>query len=246
MQPIIQLKDITKNYFMGSEVLQVLKSIDLTIQRNEYVALMGPSGSGKSTLMNILGCLDTPTTGQYILNDNDVSKVSDNTLAEIRNKEIGFVFQQFNLLPRLTAVENVALPLVYAGVSKKERMAIALEGLHKVGLANRAHHKPNEMSGGQSQRVAIARALVNNPAIILADEPTGNLDSKTSTEIMDIFSKIQAGGNTVILVTHEEDIAKYAKRIIRLKDGIIEKDAASSNSPKEEGKTSTGVSVFYE
>lgn len=248
MEAIIQLKAITKHYFMGHEALQVLKGIDLTIQKNEYVALMGPSGSGKSTLMNILGCLDTATSGQYILNGNDVSKMTDNALAEIRNKEIGFVFQQFNLLPRLTAVENVALPLVYAGVSKKERTDRALEVLHKVGLADRAHHKPNEMSGGQSQRVAIARALVNHPAIILADEPTGNLDSKTSAEIMDIFGKIQADGNTVILVTHEEDIAKYAKRVIRLKDGMVETDTIPSNSPqgKEGEKASAGVSVFYE
>lgn len=246
MEAIIQLKAITKHYFMGHEALQVLKGIDLNIEKNEYVALMGPSGSGKSTLMNILGCLDTATNGQYILNGNDVSKMADNALAEIRNKEIGFVFQQFNLLPRLTAVENVALPLVYAGISKKERTAMALEVLHRVGLADRAYHKPNEMSGGQSQRVAIARALVNHPAIILADEPTGNLDSKTSAEIMDIFGKIQADGNTVILVTHEEDIAKYAKRIIRLKDGMIESDMTSSNFYNEGEKTSAGVSVFYE
>lgn len=224
MQTIIQLQKITKSYIMGSEPLQVLKGIDLEILKNEYVALMGPSGSGKSTLMNILGCLDTPTSGQYILNENDVSKMSDNALAEVRNKEIGFVFQQFNLLPRLTAVENVALPLVYAGIGKKKRIEMALDVLEKVGLADRAYHKPNEMSGGQGQRVAVARALVNNPSIILADEPTGNLDTKTSIEIMNIFSKIQADGNTVILVTHEEDIAKHAKRIIRLRDGIIESD----------------------
>ena len=224
MQTIIQLQKITKSYIMGSEPLQVLKGIDLEILKNEYVALMGPSGSGKSTLMNILGCLDTPTSGQYILNENDVSKMSDNALAEIRNKEIGFVFQQFNLLPRLTAVENVALPLVYAGIGKKKRIEMALDVLEKVGLADRAYHKPNEMSGGQGQRVAVARALVNNPSIILADEPTGNLDTKTSIEIMNIFSKIQADGNTIILITHEEDIAKHAKRIIRLRDGIIESD----------------------
>lgn len=224
MEIIIQLQQITKSYIMGSEPLQVLRGIDLEILKNEYVALMGPSGSGKSTLMNILGCLDTPTSGQYILNENDVSKMSDNALAEVRNKEIGFVFQQFNLLPRLTAVENVALPLVYAGIGKKKRIEMALDVLEKVGLADRAYHKPNEMSGGQGQRVAVARALVNNPSIILADEPTGNLDTKTSIEIMNIFSKIQADGNTVILVTHEEDIAKHAKRIIRLRDGIIESD----------------------
>jgi putative ABC transport system ATP-binding protein len=185
---------------------------------------MGPSGSGKSTLMNILGCLDSPTAGTYILNGRDVSKMADNDLAEVRNKDIGFVFQQFNLLPRLNAAENVALPLVYAGVAKKERLERAMEVLAKVGLADRSHHKPNEMSGGQIQRVAIARALINNPAIILADEPTGNLDSRTSIEVMGIFGKIQASGNTVILVTHEEEIASYAKRIVRLRDGVIESD----------------------
>ena len=209
---------------MGKQALPVLKGISLDINKNEYVALMGPSGSGKSTLMNILGCLDSPTAGTYILNGNDVSKMEDNQLAEIRNKEIGFVFQQFNLLPRLTAVDNVALPLVYAGINKKQRTEIAMHVLDKVGLADRSHHKPNELSGGQSQRVAIARALVNNPSMILADEPTGNLDTKTSMEIMDIFTKIQSAGNTVVLVTHEEDIAKYANRIVRLRDGVIETD----------------------
>src|SRR3954470_18985935 len=228
MASVIELNNIEKSYFMGTHSLPVLKGINLTISRNEYVALMGPSGSGKSTLMNILGCLDSPTGGSYILNGKDVSKMSDNDLAEVRNKEIGFVFQQFNLLPRLNAAENVALPLVYAGVGKKERLERAMEVLTKVGLADRSHHKPNEMSGGQIQRVAIARALINNSAIILADEPTGNLDSKTSKEVMDIFSKIQAGGNTVILVTHEEDIAAYAKRIVRLRDGIIESDTTKS------------------
>lgn len=206
----------------------MLKSISLDIFKNEYVALMGPSGSGKSTLMNILGCLDSPTGGKYILNDKDVSKMSDNDLAEVRNKEIGFVFQQFNLLPRLTAAENVALPLVYNGTSKKKRLEQALEMLDRVGLADRSHHKPNELSGGQGQRVAIARALVNNPSIILADEPTGNLDTKTSVEIMEIFGKIQQQGNTVILVTHEEDIANYAHRVVRLRDGIIESDTPKS------------------
>lgn len=209
---------------MGKNVLEVLKGVSLDIDKNEYVALMGPSGSGKSTLMNILGCLDTPTAGKYILNHQDVSKMEDNSLAEIRNKEIGFVFQQFNLLPRLTALENVALPLVYAGISKKLRNEKALHVLDMVNLSDRSHHRPNELSGGQSQRVAIARALVNDPAIILADEPTGNLDSKTSYEIMDIFGDIHNRGNTVVLVTHEEDIANHALRIVRLRDGVIESD----------------------
>jgi putative ABC transport system ATP-binding protein len=224
MISIIKLENIRKSYFMGKMELPVLKGISIEVFKNEYVALMGPSGSGKSTLMNILGCLDSPTAGHYILNGQDVSKMSDDDLAEVRNKEIGFVFQQFNLLPRLTAAENVALPLVYNGSSKKARTELSLEMLNRVGLSDRSHHKPNELSGGQNQRVAIARALVNNPSIILADEPTGNLDSKTSVEIMNIFGKIQAEGNTVILVTHEEDIAHYAHRIIRLKDGIIESD----------------------
>jgi putative ABC transport system ATP-binding protein len=228
MSLIIHLDNIRKSYFMGNQAIPVLKGINLDIFKNEYVALMGPSGSGKSTLMNILGCLDSPTAGSYILNAKDVSKMPDNDLAEVRNKDIGFVFQQFNLLPRLNAAENVALPLVYAGIPKKERIERAMEVLAKVGLADRSHHKPNEMSGGQIQRVAIARALINNPAIILADEPTGNLDSKTSVEVMDIFDKIQQAGNTVILVTHEEDIAKYAKRIVRLRDGIIESDTTKS------------------
>jgi len=231
MESVIHLQHINKSYFMGTQALPVLKGISLDIYKNEYVALMGPSGSGKSTLMNILGCLDSPTSGTYILNGKDVSKMPDNDLAEVRNKDIGFVFQQFNLLPRLSAAENVALPLVYAGVGKKERTERAMEVLAKVGLADRSHHRPNELSGGQIQRVAIARALVNNPAIILADEPTGNLDSKTSVEVMDIFSKIQASGNTVVLVTHEEDIAKYAKRVVRLKDGIIESDTLRNASP---------------
>ena len=221
---MIHLHHIKKNYYLGKQVIEVLKGISLDILRNEYVALMGPSGSGKSTLMNILGCLDTPTSGQYILNDHDVSRMTDNELAEVRNKEIGFVFQQFNLLPRLTALENVALPLVYAGMPKKTRTEKALQVLENVGLADRSHHKPNEMSGGQNQRVAIARALVNDPSIILADEPTGNLDTKTSYEIMEIFGKIHASGNTVVLVTHEEDIAKHAHRIIRLRDGVLESD----------------------
>jgi putative ABC transport system ATP-binding protein len=215
---------------MGKQELQVLKGISLDIQKNEYVALMGPSGSGKSTLMNILGCLDSPTSGQYILNGNDVSTMPDDDLAEVRNKEIGFVFQQFNLLPRLTAAENVALPLVYAGLTKKTRVEMAMTVLEKVGLTDRSHHKPNELSGGQCQRVAIARALVNNPSLILADEPTGNLDTKTSIEIMEIFSAIQSSGNTVVLVTHEEDIANYAHRVVRLRDGLIESDKRKSPS----------------
>ena len=224
---IIHLNHIQKSYFMGTQAIPVLKGISLDIFKNEYVALMGPSGSGKSTLMNILGCLDTPTGGNYVLNGKDVSKMTDDELADVRNVEIGFVFQQFNLLPRLTAAENVALPLVYAGVNKKERTDRAMVALAKVGLADRSHHKSNEMSGGQIQRVAIARAIVNNPSLLLADEPTGNLDSKTSVEVMEIFGAIQAAGNTVVLVTHEEDIAKYARRVIRLRDGHVETDTMS-------------------
>ncbi|CAN5355230.1 ABC transporter ATP-binding protein [soil metagenome] len=212
---------------MGKQELEVLKGISVDIYKNEYVALMGPSGSGKSTVMNILGCLDSPTSGKYILNNMDVSKMPDNDLAEVRNKEIGFVFQQFNLLSRLTAAENVALPLVYNGTAKKLRNEQALTMLKRVGLEDRSHHKPNELSGGQGQRVAIARALINSPSIILADEPTGNLDSKTSVEIMEIFDKIHSEGNTVILVTHEEAIAQFAHRIIRLKDGLIESDTVT-------------------
>ena len=238
MQSVINLDNIQKSYFMGSQAIPVLKGINLEIFKNEYVALMGPSGSGKSTLMNILGCLDSPTAGAYILNGRDVSKMADNDLAEVRNKDIGFVFQQFNLLPRLNATENVALPLVYAGVAKKERLERAMEVLKKVGLADRSHHKPNELSGGQIQRVAIARALINNTAIILADEPTGNLDSRTSVEVMDIFGKIQASGNTVILVTHEEEIASYAKRVVRLRDGVIESDTIRT------GKTIEAMTVL--
>lgn len=223
-EAIIHLEGIEKSYFMGNQAIPVLKGINLDIFKNEYVALMGPSGSGKSTLMNILGCLDSPTGGRYILNGKDVSKMLDDDLAEVRNTEIGFVFQQFNLLPRLSAAENVALPLIYAGVSKKERHERALAALEKVGLAERSHHKSNELSGGQIQRVAIARALVNNPSILLADEPTGNLDSKTSVEVMQIFGKLQEAGNTVVLVTHEEDIAAYARRVVRLRDGLVESD----------------------
>ncbi len=229
MSSVIQLRDIQKSYFMANQAIPVLKGINLDINRNEYVALMGPSGSGKSTLMNILGCLDSPTSGMYSLNGHDVSKMTDDELAGIRNIEIGFVFQQFNLLPRLSAAENVALPLVYAGIAKKERIERAMVALEKVGLADRSHHKSNELSGGQIQRVAIARALVNNPSILLADEPTGKLDSKTSVEVMELFGKIQSAGNTVVLVTHEEDIAQYAHRVVRLRDGLIETDTLNNN-----------------
>lgn len=221
-EPIIVLKNIVKKYFMSNEPLTVLKNLSFSVDRNEYIALMGPSGSGKSTLMNILGCLDSPTAGQYILNNKDVSLLKDNDLADIRNKEIGFIFQQFNLLPRLTALENVALPLIYAGVSQKERLKRALVALEKVGLSERANHKSNEMSGGQIQRVAIARALVNNPSILLADEPTGNLDSKVSDEVMQLFDEIHKAGNTIIVVTHNEEVAERSQRIVRLKDGIID------------------------
>jgi len=228
-QGIIHLENIQKSYFMGKQELQVLKGISLDIFKNEYVALMGPSGSGKSTLMNILGCLDTPSGGTYILNGKDVSQMEDNSLAEVRNKEIGFVFQQFNLLPRLTALENVALPLVYAGMGKKLRNEKAMHVMEMVSLTDRSHHKPNELSGGQCQRVAIARALVNDPSIILADEPTGNLDTRTSYEIMEIFDAIYKKGNTIITVTHEEDIANHARRIVRLRDGVIETDRKNEN-----------------
>lgn len=227
---IIHLEKICKSYFMGKMELEVLKEITLDIFKNEYVALMGPSGSGKSTLMNIIGCLDTPTSGTYILNSNDISQTEDNKLAEVRNKEIGFVFQQFNLLPRLTALENVALPLVYAGMGKKIRTEKAKHVMDLVNLTDRSHHKPNELSGGQCQRVAIARALVNNPSIILADEPTGNLDTKTSYEIMEIFDKIHSAGNTIVLVTHETDIANHAHRIVRLRDGMIESDTVNEKA----------------
>jgi len=227
--PIIQTADLTKIYIMGTTEVRALNGVSLDIQKGEYVALMGPSGSGKSTLMNLLGCLDTPTGGVYSLNDTLVSTMTDSELAEVRNKEIGFVFQTFNLMPRLTALDNVALPLVYSGVKKSKREDRATEVLGLVGLGDRIDHKPNELSGGQRQRVAIARALVNNPSIILADEPTGNLDTKTSVEIMEIFEKIHAAGNTVILVTHEEDISEHAHRIIRLRDGVIETDLPNEN-----------------
>ena len=229
MDKVIEIEDIAKTYQIGTVIVRALRSVTLSINRNEYVAIMGPSGSGKSTLMNLLGCLDTPTNGQYILNGTDVSKMEDDYLAEIRNKEIGFVFQTFNLLPRYTALENVTLPLIYAGVGKAEREKMAVESLEKVGLSDRMDHKPNELSGGQRQRVAIARALVNKPSIILADEPTGNLDSKTSIDIMGLLDEIHRNGNTVIVVTHEEDIAKYAARIIRLFDGEISQDVLNKN-----------------
>ncbi len=226
---IIRLVDIVKNFKVGTVIVEALRSVTLSIHKNEFVAIMGPSGSGKSTLMNILGCLDTPTSGQYVLNGEDVSRLNDNDLAEIRNKQIGFVFQTFNLLPRSTALENVMLPLIYAGITKNKRIERAKEVIEEVKLTDRMAHKPNELSGGQRQRVAIARALVNNPAIILADEPTGNLDSKTSIEILGVMEEIHKMGNTVIVVTHEEDIAKHAHRIIRLMDGMIESDEKNQN-----------------
>lgn len=224
MSTVIKIRGIKRDFPLGQEIVKVLKGIDLDIEQGEYVALMGPSGSGKSTLMNLLGCLDTPTDGTYVLNGQDVSNLTDDELADIRNKEIGFVFQTFNLLPRTTALENVALPMIYAGASKSQRSERASEVLTDVGLADRMDHKPNQLSGGQRQRVAVGRALVNKPSIILADEPTGNLDSKTSLEIMNLFDEIHANGNTVILVTHEEDIAEHAHRVIRLKDGMVESD----------------------
>jgi putative ABC transport system ATP-binding protein len=229
MEEIISIEHIGKAYKIGEEVIHALKDVSLKIYKNEYVALMGPSGSGKSTLMNMLGCLDSPTSGEYVLNRLSVAKMSDNELAEVRNKEIGFVFQTFNLLPRATTLDNVALPLVYSGYSKEDRVKRAEEVLEQVGLKDRMKHKPNELSGGQRQRVAIARALVNKPAIILADEPTGNLDSKTSVEIMGLFEEIHKNGNTIILVTHEEDIALHAHRIVRLKDGLVETDTVNTN-----------------
>lgn len=229
METVISLDKIVKNYYIGSIIVKALRSVDIDIKRNEYVAIMGPSGSGKSTLMNLVGALDTPTSGEYILNGTDVSKMDDNMLAEIRNSEIGFIFQTFNLLPRYTALENVMLPLIYAGVPKSERIKKATVTLNEVGLGDRMDHKPNELSGGQRQRVAVARALVNKPSIILADEPTGNLDSKTSVDIMKLFGDIHSKGNTIILVTHEESIARYAHRIIRLLDGEIDKIEYNEN-----------------
>lgn len=227
-RPILSVKDLKKTYTMGTQLVHALQSITLDIFKNDYVALMGPSGSGKSTLMNLIGCLDTPTSGEYYLNGQNVSEMTDGELAEIRNKEIGFVFQTFNLLPRLSALENVALPLIYAGMGKAERLERAAQVLDDVGLADRMDHKPNELSGGQRQRVAIARALVNQPSILLADEPTGNLDTKTSYEIMGILDDLHKKGNTIILVTHEEDIAKHAHRLIKLRDGLVESDTVPS------------------
>ena len=229
---IIRIKELKREFTVGSELVRALKGVDVSINKNEYVAMMGPSGSGKSTLMNLLGCLDTPTSGAYNLNGTDVSSLEDNDLARIRNKEIGFIFQTFNLLPRLTALENVALPLVYAGYSKEQRNEKAAEVLAKVGLADRMDHKPNQLSGGQRQRVAVARALVNDPSIILADEPTGNLDSKTSLDIMRLFQEIHQMGNTLIVVTHEEEVAFHAHRILRLRDGLVEADEKNRNIEK--------------
>src|SRR5476649_2196613 len=241
MGPLITLKDIGRKYVIGSEIIHALKSVSLTINKGEFVALMGPSGSGKSTLMNILGCLDTPTKGTYILNGTNVSQMSDSELAEVRNKEIGFVFQTFNLLPRSTALDNVGLPLIYAGVRKNDRMDRSRKALENVGLGNRTDHKPNELSGGQRQRVAVARALINNPSIILADEPTGNLDTKTSIEIMGLIEDIHAKGNTIILVTHEEDIAKHAHRIVRMRDGLIENDFTNHDIQRVERQVAAGI-----
>ncbi|MBL4679014.1 MAG: ABC transporter ATP-binding protein [Mucilaginibacter sp.] len=245
-QPLITIKDIGRKYVIGSEVIHAIKSVTLTIQKGGFVALMGPSGSGKSTLMNILGCLDTPTKGQYVLNGIDVSHMTDNDLAEVRNSEIGFVFQTFNLLPRNSALDNVALPLVYAGISKEKRNERAKQALENVGLGHRVDHRPNELSGGQRQRVAVARALINNPSIILADEPTGNLDTKTSIEIMGLLEDIHSKGNTIILVTHEEDIALHAHRIVRMRDGLVENDYLNENIQtvsKREPEAESGIDL---
>jgi len=246
-EPLIIIKEVGRKYVIGSEIIHALKSVTLNINKGEFVALMGPSGSGKSTLMNILGCLDTPSKGEYILNGIHVSEMTENELAEVRNKEIGFVFQTFNLLPRASSLDNVALPLVYAGVSKNERNERANKALENVGLGNRVDHKPNELSGGQRQRVAVARALINNPSIILADEPTGNLDTRTSVEIMGLLEEIHSKGNTIILVTHEEDIAQHAHRIVRMRDGLIETDYPNEHikkvSPRLQDMEDNGVDI---
>ena len=241
--PLIETRDLWKTYVMGDEEIHALKGVSITIERGEYVAIMGPSGSGKSTLMNLIGCLDTPSKGTYLLNGKEVSQMNDNELARIRNEEIGFVFQTFNLLPRASALHNVELPLVYAGVAKKDRLERAKGALDKVELTHRMNHRPNELSGGQRQRVAIARALVNNPSILLADEPTGNLDSKTGVEIMAVFDRLHANGNTIVLVTHEPDIAAYAHRIIHIRDGQVEKDVPGMGGRRDEGKKATGTQV---
>ena len=232
MKKIIETSEISRRYIMGTQVVDALKSVTISVNKGEYVAFMGPSGSGKSTLMNIIGCLDTPTSGTYILNNKDVSDMTESELAEIRNKEIGFVFQTFNLLPRISSLDNVALPLIYSGLNKSDRTEKANLALTSVGLGDRGHHRPNELSGGQRQRVAVARALVNDPSILLADEPTGNLDTKTSYEIMDLFDQLHSKGNTIVMVTHEEDIAMYAHRVIRLRDGLVESDTVNPNPTK--------------